>query len=97
MNVHLEKLFAKYNLWYKDCYEISQIYQFLPPNKRQNLIDNFETIVGSIQNLRQEIWMEQEVLLGETLSNIEEKVSQIQKDQVVQSTGHTLSDLKKQI
>lgn len=97
MNVRLEKLFLQYNLSYKDCHEISQIYQFLPDHKRQNLIDNFETIVANINNLRQKIGMEQEVLLWEALTNIEKKVSHIKKKQVLKSTADTISDLKKMI
>lgn len=97
MNVHLEKLFLKHNLSYKDCYEIQQIYDFLPPNKRQNLIDNFDVIVWELLWLKKEIGFEQEMLLWETLKNIESKVSQMKKKQILQWTGNILSDLKKQI
>jgi len=97
MNTRLEKLFAEYSLTHKDRYEISQIYRFLSPSKRQNLIDNFENIVANINNLRQEIGMEQEVLLWDTLTNIEEQVSEMKKKQVLSSTTDSLWDFKKQI
>lgn len=97
MNIRLEKLFLEHHLSQKDCYEIRQIYQFLPAQKRQNLLDNFETIAGNIQKLNQEIFTEQEVLLGKTLQNIEQEISQIRKRKISQSAGYELSDLKKQI
>lgn len=97
MNIRLEKLFLEHNLSQKDCYEIRQIYQFLPVQKRQNLLDNFETIVGNIQKINQEIFTEQEVLLGKTLTSIEQEVSQLRKQKISQSAGYELSDLKKQI
>ena len=45
MNVILEKLFEKYNLGEKDRYEINQIYDFLTPEKKIKLVENFEGIV----------------------------------------------------
>lgn len=41
--------------------------------------------------------MEQEFLLGQSLRNIEEKISYMKKDRIVSETLHVLNDLKKQI
>lgn len=97
MNVRLEKLFLQHHLSYKDCYEIQQIYQFLSPTKRQNLIDNFDVIVQNIQKLKHDIGLEQEVILWEAFTEIEQTVSQIQKKQIHRSTSHTIEHLKRTI
>jgi len=97
MNIRLEKLFLENNLSQKDCYEIRQIYDFLPTKKRQNLIDNFDVIVWEITKLQKEIWFEQEVLLWKSLRNIEEKVATMRKRQISKKTEYELSGFKKQI
>jgi hypothetical protein len=95
MNIRLQKLFDTYNLQDKDRYEISQIYQILPPGKRQNLIDNFETIVGNITKLHQDIGLEQEILLGEALSDIESQIGIVHKKRITQETTNDLGQFKK--
>lgn len=97
MNVRLEELFTQYHVTPKDRHEITQIYEFMSLEKRRKLIDNFEMIIANINNLRQAIWMEQEFLLGQSLRNIEEKISYMKKDRIVSETLHVLNDLKKQI
>lgn len=97
MNVYLEKLFNEYDLSHKDRYEIRQIYQVLPIHKRQKLIENFENIVVNINTLRKDIWLQQEVLLWETLWNIEDKITSIHKKVIVEATSDTLSRFRKQI
>jgi len=63
MNIYLEKLFERYRLSEKDRYEILQIYTFLPEDKKQNLINNFETIVYKIQKIEQTLELEKEILI----------------------------------
>ncbi len=70
MNVLLEKYFEKYELSDKDRYEINQIFQLLPPEKKQNVLDNFDNIISNILNLQENIKLEQEILVWDAVSKI---------------------------
>ena len=70
MNVLLEKYFEKYNLSPKDRYEINQIFQLLPPGKKQNVLDNFDNIISNILKLQENIKLEQEILVWDAVSKI---------------------------
>jgi len=63
MNIYLETLFKKYRLSEKDRYEILQIYTFLPEEKKQNLINNFEIVVFKIQKIEKTLELEKEILI----------------------------------
>jgi len=63
MNIYLETLFKKYRLSEKDRYEILQIYTFLPEEKKQNLINNFEFVVLKIQKIEKTLELEKEILI----------------------------------
>ena len=70
MNVLLEKYFEKYWLSQKDRYEINQIFQLLPPEKKQDVLDNFENLVFKIRKLQEDIKIEQEILIWDAVSKI---------------------------
>jgi hypothetical protein len=63
MNVLLEQYFGKYDLSEKDRYEIRQIFQLLPLEKKQNILDNFDVLVLKIKKLQDDIKLEQEILI----------------------------------
>jgi hypothetical protein len=63
MNVLLEQYFDKYDLSEKDRYEIRQIFQLLPLEKKQNILDNFDVLVLKIKKLQDDIKLEQEILI----------------------------------
>ena len=95
MNVILEKLFEKYNLGEKDRYEINQIYDFLTPEKKIKLVENFEGIVWHIQVLKQDMFAEQEILFGKTLQGIEERIRQAKQNQIRHNAESEISNLRK--
>ena len=70
MNVFLEKLFEKYSVSEKDIYDIRQIYELLPPDKKQNLLDNFESLVIKLKKIEEEIELEREILFWDIISDI---------------------------
>ncbi len=74
MNVLLEKLFEQYNISEKDRYEILQIFQILPDEKKQLLLTNFEKLAKSIEKISQDIIIEQEILLDSILPEIQKIV-----------------------
>jgi hypothetical protein len=41
MNTQLQKLCENYKLCPKDTYELNQIFELLPPDKKQNILNNF--------------------------------------------------------
>jgi hypothetical protein len=63
MNLLLEKHFEKYGLSEKDRYEINQIFQLLPPEKKQDVLDNFENLIFKIRKFQEDIRIEQEILI----------------------------------
>ncbi len=70
MNTLLEKYFEKYDLSEKDRYEINQIFQLLPAEKKQNVLDNFEKLVFKINKFKGDIKIEQEILIWDAVSKI---------------------------
>jgi hypothetical protein len=63
MNTLLEKLFDKHRISPKDRHEISQIYDLLPPPKKQNLINNFEALAIRLHKIEDEIRVERQILV----------------------------------
>lgn len=97
MNTQLEKLFALHDFSPKDRYDFLQIYSLLPDFKKSRVVDYFEDIVAELNILKQELHLEQEILFGETLKNIEEKLSSIKKKKVLSSSKQEISLLKNMI
>lgn len=94
INTRLEKLFDQYNFSLKDRYDFSQIFSLLPDYKKKRVVDRFDEIVSSMQDLRGDLILQQEILFGEALENIESKLQQIQVDNVVSRSKRDISDLK---
>jgi hypothetical protein len=63
MNTQLQKLFEKSNLGDKDKYEINQIFELLPPDKKQNILANFDVLAFRLEKIHDELILEQEILL----------------------------------
>ena len=80
MNIYLEKLFNKYSISKKNRYEISQIYNLLPPDKQSNLIRNFENLANSINVIEENLSIEREILIWNALDNIKDIIKIIRKE-----------------
>lgn len=74
MNILLEKYFEKYGISEKDRYEINQIFQLLPPEKKQDILDNFENLIFKIKKVQEDIKIEQEILIWDAVSKIRNAV-----------------------
>jgi len=94
MNIQLEKLFRNYNLEAKDRYEIRQIFEMLPDYKKARFLESFDELVTRLQTLRAELIQEQEILLGDSLKNIETRVQQIEKKRLHYTTKNNIQALK---
>ena len=70
MNTKLKELFEKSNLSNSDKYEINQIFNLLPAKKKQNIINNFETLVFNISLMHKQVEIERKILIGEVFSDI---------------------------
>ena len=79
VNTLLEKLFEKYNLSEKDKYEIRQIYDLLPPDKKQNLLNNFEVLVLRLERINKEINLERRILIWDVFEDIKSFYSEYWK------------------
>lgn len=70
MFLTLEKLFEKFATKEKDRYEIRQIFELLPEEKKKNILENFEALSRRIEKIQQELQLEQDILIGSALENI---------------------------
>jgi len=86
MNTLLEQLFDKYSISPKDRHEINQIYWLLPDNKKQNLINNFEVLSIRLNKIEEDLKIEREILVWDSLKNIKNAIERAKRD-----------DFKKQI
>lgn len=80
MNIFLEKLLDKFELSEKDKYEIKQIFDFLPNYKKQNIIKNFEELSKKIKKIEEDINIEREVLVWETLKEIKNVIETVKSE-----------------
>ncbi len=72
MNTALEQLFIHYEIWEKDCHQIGQMFDLLPNDKKQHILDNFETIAKKVKDIERHTIVEQEILLDAIMPAIEE-------------------------
>ncbi|MFK7779670.1 MAG: hypothetical protein QM490_00855 [Candidatus Gracilibacteria bacterium] len=70
MNTRLEKLFEKYNLSDKDRYEINQIFGLLPPDRKLNILNNFDILAFRFEQIHKEIDLERKILIGDLVIDI---------------------------
>lgn len=93
-NTQLEKLFAQHGFSLKDRHDFMQIFSLLPDHKKTRVVDNFEEIAMRMNVLKDELQVQQEILFGETLQNIEEKLEKMKKKQVISKAQADISNLK---
>jgi hypothetical protein len=63
MFVSLEKLFEKFRTSEKDRYEIRQIFEILPEQKKKNILANFEALSLRIRKIQEDLQIEQDILI----------------------------------
>jgi len=94
MNIRLEKLFKKHDLSLKDRRDFLQIYDFLPSHKKVQVVENFDTMMGNIEALRDDLYLEQEILFWKSLKNIEEYIETTKKQVVTKQTHKAIAELR---
>lgn len=67
MNTFLQELFEKYEISDKDRHNILQMYNILSDDKKQNILNNFETLVYKIKKIEEDIKTEKEIILWDAL------------------------------
>lgn len=97
MNIYLETLFERYRLSEKDRYEILQIYTFLPEDKKQNLINNFESVVYNIQKIEQTLELEKEILIWDSVERVRQAVMDNRKKVLDEQIKKQIDLLKKEV
>ena len=86
MNIKLEKLFEIYQFSPKDRYDFLQIYNLLPDFKKIKVIESFEEIARKLDILRADLHLEQEILFGKALENIESKLESLHRAKILESS-----------
>ena len=94
MNVLLEKLLQESLLDDKDKYEIRQIFHFVNDTKKQNILNNFQYIVANILKLKEDLRLQQEILLWKALNHIESSILKAKWSGVRKATWESISQLK---
>ena len=97
MKTYIELLFEKYNISEKNKYEILQIYNILPDNKKQNLIINFERLSYEMTNIEESINIEREILIGWAVERIRNSIFENRKQKVDQRIKEEMNLLKQKI
>ena len=70
MNTQLQKLFERSKLSDKDRYEINQIFWLLPPDKQNNILDNFDVLAFRLEHMHKEIELERRILVWDIFRDI---------------------------
>ncbi|MDD3646092.1 MAG: hypothetical protein PHH06_01640 [Candidatus Gracilibacteria bacterium] len=74
MNTLLEKLFEIHELSLKDRFEIRQIFNLLPEDKKRKVLNDFANLVFKIKSIQEDMRAEQEILIGDAVSNIRDSI-----------------------
>lgn len=94
MNTQLEKLFDIYDFSQKDRVECRQIFTLLPTKKKIRFIEDFDSIAKVISQAQYSLHLEQEMLFGRSLQNIEQKIVLAEKMRLSGQTKSSISKLK---
>lgn len=94
MNIILEAKLAQSPLLDKDKYEIRQIFALVNDEKKQNILKNFDKMVGKILLYRQKLKQEQEILLGRALSNMEKAIKNARSAGLKKASKESILKLK---
>ncbi|MDD2871602.1 MAG: hypothetical protein PHS49_06440 [Candidatus Gracilibacteria bacterium] len=94
MNTRLERLFDKYGISEKDRYEISQFYGLLPDIKKQNLINNFEYLASKIKVIENDISIERDILMTNSLDKIRQTIEFVKKEKLGDKVKEEIDYLK---
>jgi len=79
MNTRLQRLFNEHTLPDRDKYEINQIFELLPPDKKQNILNNFDLLAIRLNKIEEDIKIEREILVWDALQNIQSILQIIKK------------------
>ncbi len=97
MNTQLKKLFDTHWFSEKDRYEFLQIFNLLPDYKKSRVIENFDMITLSTRELQNELKLEQDILFGKALENIELRIAKNKKYSLAKHIHTELSNLRSTI
>jgi len=97
MNTQLIKLFEKYNVSMQNRHEINQIFSFLPIEKKQNLINNFESLILKINKIEKEIKTEKQILIPKGIENIKNVLERVKKERINNESKWKIDFLKQGI
>lgn len=94
MNTLLESLFDKYHLSEKQRYEIHQMYWFLTPEKKVDLMNNFEVLAMKLQAITDEINLERWILVESAIANITNVIRRVEKEEKDKKIKKQIEQLK---
>lgn len=97
MNIYLEGLFEKYNISDRDRYEIRQVYNLLPDNKKQRIVNNFESLVVKLETINEQLEIEKNILIWEAVIEIKKKSLEKYKKEENKDFRKEINILKEEI
>lgn len=97
MNIQLTKLFEKYNISEKNKYEIDKIFLLLPPDKKHNLINNFELLVIKLDQIEKDLEIEKQILIPKAIDNIRNVLEKVKKERINNESKWKIDLLKQNV
>ena len=72
LNTLFEKLLLESRLPEKDKHAVNQVFEFLPAEKQQRLISNFQILCINIKKINNDIAIEQKILFENFIDDMDE-------------------------
>lgn len=92
INSQLLKLIKESNILQDDAIEVVRIFEIMTDNKKLEILEDWPKIAVQIIKHREEIELEKEILLIQTIENIEKDIEEYNKSLVAK---HTKTDIRK--
>ena len=93
-NSELLKLIKEHNICDEDSIEITRIFEVMTDDRKVEIIDDWENIANRIKASREQLEKEKEILLIQTISDIERDLEEYDKVQVRKKAKKDIDILK---
>lgn len=96
-NSYLEDLIVKSNLNEKDIHDIREIFSAVTDIQKQNILDNWDSLVAKLKQIEEDFIKEQEILFEKSLDSMDRAIEKAVWAGVNSWTHNELENLKNNI
>jgi len=97
LNSYLEDLLEKSDLNEKDIHDIRTIFWAVTDEQKQNILDNWDSLVARLKQIEEDFIKEQEILLEKSLDSMDRAIENAVWAWVNSWTHNELENLKNNI